>query len=615
MIQLNEEQKAAANFLNGIAAVHCGPGGGKTSTMTHRIGNLVKQGVNPSNILGLTFTRNAAQAMKEKLHTVLKEKASRVHLSTIHSFCMKLLKNEGMSFEILQGKEQIIFIKKIIRKRRIHIPTGMILREISLAKNNLVPLDEFEAIYEGDETMLQIAQVFREYEEGKKIRLLMDFDDLLTTTYELLENNPEIRQKYQETFTHILVDEFQDTNPAQMELLRLLIGNSNGKKSFWACGDDWQAIFAFTGASVGTILNFNTMYPDSEQFILKKNYRSTPQILKACMNLISHNVRKIEKSLVTENPQGEEPVVFHAETEEDEANLIALEILDMVERQRFRHKDIAVLYRNNFQSRAIEEVFTKEKIPYHIENGMNFYERREVKILLDYLKVIDNPNSEEGDEALKSIINIPNRYIGRKFISELEAFSIQNDKNLWDGLNFMTVEVPYLRHNVRVFTEILKPLIRDSPKMNPAEVIAVLRESLNYDEFICEDDIPSPDDAKTANINELQMVSSKYNDIKSLLKYTETFNNENSNDKDGVNLMTIHKSKGLEFPVVFLIGMVDGILPNRQGDIEEERRVAFVGMSRAMKILYLSCPKVLMGKKVKLSPFLDEIIDHQDLPY
>ena len=436
----------------------------------------------------------------------------------------------------------------------------------------------------------------------------MDFDDLLTSTYELLENNPETRQKYQESFTHILVDEFQDTNPAQMELLRLLIGNSNGKqKSFWACGDDWQAIFSFTGASVGTILNFNTIYPESEQFILKVNYRSTPQILKACISLISHNVKKIEKSLVTDNPQGEEPVVFHAETEEDEANLIALEIMDMTERERFRHKDIAVLYRNNFQSRAIEEVFTKEKIPYHIENGMNFYQRREVKILLDYLMVIDNPNSEEGDEALKCIINIPNRYIGRKFINELEGFSIQNNIHLWDALNAMHIDVPYLKHNIRVFTEILKPLIRDSAKMNPAEVIHILRESLNYDEYICEDDIPSPDDAKTANVNQLQIVSSKYNDIKSLLKYTETFNNENSNDKDGVNLMTIHKSKGLEFPVVFIIGLVQGILPNSQGDIEEERRVAFVGMSRAKTNLYLSYPKILMGKQVKMSQFLDEI--------
>ena len=608
MIKLNAEQQKAANFFNGIAAVHCGPGGGKTSTMTHRIGNLVNKGVNPTTILGLTFTRSAAQAMKEKLYTVLKEKASRVHLSTIHSFCMKVLRNEGLSFEILQGKEQIIFIKKIVRKNKINLPTGMILREISLAKNNLVPLDEFELLYEGDKTMMLIADVFREYEQGKKKRLLMDFDDLLTTTHDILKNNSEIRQKYQETWNHILVDEFQDTNPAQMELLRLLIGNSNGKKkSFWACGDDWQAIFAFTGASVGTILNFKTIYPESEQFILKVNYRSTPEILKACMNLISHNVRKIEKALVTENPQGEEPVVFHAETEEDEARLIALEILEMVEGERFRHKDIAVLYRNNFQSRAIEEAFTKEKIPYHIEKGMTFYQRREVKILLDYLRVIDNQNSEEGDEALKCIINIPNRYIGRQFTNELEAFSIKNNMHLWEGLNSMPIHVPYLKNNIRVFKEILNPLIRDAPKMNPAEVIHVLRETLNYDAYICEDDIPSPDDSKIANINQLQIISNKYKDIKSLLKYTETFSDELSKNENGVNLMTIHKSKGLEFPVVFLIGLVQGLLPSNQGDIEEERRVAFVGMSRAKTNLYLSYPKVLMGKQVKMSQFLEEI--------
>lgn len=615
MIQLNEEQKAAADFLNGIAAVHCGPGGGKTSTMTHRIGNLVKKGINPSTILGLTFTRSAAQAMKEKLYMVLKEKASRVHLSTIHSFCMKVLRNEGLSFEILQGKEQIIFIKKIVRKKRINLQTGMILREISLAKNNLVPLDEFAILYEGDETMMLISDIFQEYEQEKKKRLLMDFDDLLTTTYDILKNNPEIRQKYQATWNHILVDEFQDTNPAQMELLRLLIGNSSGKKkSFWACGDDWQAIFAFTGASVGTILNFNSIYPDSEQFILKVNYRSTPEILKSCMNLISHNVKKIEKTLVTENPQGEDPIVFHAETEEDEANLITLEILDMVERERFRHEDIAVLYRNNFQSRAIEEAFTRERIPYHIEKGMTFYQRREVKFLLDYMKVIDNPNSEEGDDALKCIINIPNRYIGRKFINELETFSIQHDIPLWKGLNSMPVDVPYLKHNLKVFKEILKPLIKDSPKMNPAEVIHILRETLAYDEYICEDDIPSPDDNQIANINQLQIVANKFKDIKSLLEYTETFSDELSKNEHGVNLMTIHKSKGLEFPVVFIIGLVQGLLPNSQADIEEERRVCFVGMSRAKTNLYLSFPKILMGKQTTQSQFLNEITEHQDLP-
>ena len=616
MTQLNAEQKAAAEFVNGIASVVAVPGSGKTLTMTHRIGNLVKQGVSPENILGLTFTRNAAQAMRDKLETVLEDTASRVHLSTIHSFCMKLLRSEGRSFQILQGKEQIIFIRKIMRKMKINnLPVGMILREISLAKSNLIQADEFHTLYEGDSTMLMVAEVFREYEQEKKKRLLMDFDDLLVETYRLLKKKDQVREKYKETWKHILVDEFQDTNPAQMEILQLLAGNSNGNQSsLWICGDDWQSIYAFTGASVGNILNFKNLFPDSSQFILKLNYRSTPQILKGCMNLIKHNVKKIEKTLETGNPQGEEPVVFDAANEEEEAIQIVNEIMDLVERKGYSHKEIGVLYRANFQSRVIEDAFAQHKIPYHIENGMNFYQRKEVKILLDYLTVINDPNSDEGDEALRNIINIPNRYIGRKFVTEVQEYSTQKDVHLWDGLKSIPIDVPYLKQNVRVFKGLLKPLIKDSPRMNPAEVIHILRESLNYEAYIAEDDIPSPDDSKIANINELQMVANKFDDIKSLLNYSETFKEELSNDENGVSLMTIHKSKGLEFPVIFLIGLVEGVLPNKQADIEEERRVCFVGMSRAMKLLYLTFPHTRMGKKVKRSSFLDEIMD-DELPY
>ena len=616
MMQLNSDQKAAAEFINGIASVVAIPGSGKTLTMTHRIGNLVKQGVSPESILGLTFTRNAAQAMKEKLETVLEETASKVLLSTIHSFCLKLLKNEGRSFEILHGKEQMIFIRKIMRKMRINnLNTGFIMGEISLAKSNLIDMDDFEILYEGDPTMLKVSEVFREYEQEKKKRMLLDFNDLLVETYQLLQRQTEIRKKYQGMWKHILVDEFQDTNPLQMAILQLLVGDSTGKQSsLWICGDDWQSIYSFAGASVGNILNFKNLFPDSSQFILKLNYRSTPQILKGCMNLIKHNVKKIEKVLETKNPQGDEPMIFDAANEEDEATMIANEIMDLITRKSFKYKEIGILYRANFQSRAIEDAFSQQKIPYHIENGMNFYQRKEVKVLLDYLAVINNPSSHEADEALKSIMNIPNRYIGRKFISEVEDFSIRKDVHLWDGLKSMPIEIPYLKQNVRIFTGLLKPLIKDSSRMNPAEIIHILRESLNYDAYIAEDDIPSPDDIKIANINELQMVANKFDDIKSLLKYTETFKDELSNDENGVSLMSIHKSKGLEFPVIFLIGMVEGILPNKQADIEEERRVCFVGMSRAMKLLYLTFPHTRMEKIVKRSSFLDEIMDHHDLP-
>ena len=607
MIELNKKQKTAAEFKNGIASVVAVPGSGKTLTMTYRIGNLVNSGVPPESILGLTFTRNAAQAMREKLTPVLNDQASRVNLSTIHSFCHYLLRNEGRHFEILHGKEQIRFIRKIMKKHRIrNVPLGLVVREIGLAKNNLISVEEFINLYEGDDTMLKIAAVYESYEDEKRKKLLMDFNDLLIETYTLLNEDKEVRKKYQQTYKHILVDEFQDTNPAQMQILNLLVNGENGA-SYWICGDDWQSIYAFTGASVSNILNFKKAYPRSKQFILDTNYRSTPQILGACLNLIQYNIRKIDKSLNTNNDDGDQVMVIEASNEEDEALKIVNEIKELAV-GGYRHKDIAVLYRANNQSQPVEEAFSKHHVPYHIENGTNFYQRTEVKILLDYLRFINNPISDEGDDALRCIINIPNRYIGRRFINELEDYSGKKDVHLYPGLKSMSIKVPYLRHNVKKFIDIVEPLIRDAKKIEPAEMIYLLREGLDYDRYITEDDVQSPDDSKIANIDQLQIAANKYHDIQALLNYTETFKEELSNDKNGVSLMTIHKSKGLEFPVVFVIGFVEGILPHKNGDIEEERRIAFVGLSRAMRLLYLSYSQKYMNRSVKKSTFLDEIL-------
>jgi len=618
MPQLNREQQDAASFLDGVCAVIAVPGSGKTLTMMERIGLLVKKhGIAPENILGLTFTRNAAEEMRHRLSFVLGDLASRVTLSTIHSFCHYLLRNEGYVFEILSGKEQIVFIRNIMKKLRIKdLSIGMVLREISLSKNNLISVEEFRDLYEEDLTMLKVGSVFEAYEREKSKNMLMDFDDLLIRTYETLKDSEEVREKYREIFKHLLVDEFQDTNPAQMEILKLLKGNSNGGSSFWVCGDDWQSIYAFTGASVGNILNFKEMFPGSEQFILSLNYRSTPQILKACQNLIRHNTRQIEKVLVADTQGGEEVIVIESSSEETEALNVVNEIRDMVERRNHLYREIAVLYRANFQSRVIEEAFCQHKIPYHIENGLNFYQRHEVKVLLDYLRVIHSPNSDEGDEALRSVINVPNRYIGRKFIQDLEKFSIKNDLHFYEGLKSMPIEIPYIRKNVKEFVKFLDPLAEQSQSLSPSELINLLRVSLDYDRFITDEDIPSPDDVKIANINQLQLAGTRFKNIGSFLEYTETFRDESVTDnRKGVNLMTIHKAKGLEFTVVFLIGLVEGIMPTKKGDIEEERRICFVGISRAMNLLYLCHSQTYLGQPAKKSLFLDEILgdaDNQD---
>ena len=607
---LNEQQKRAARFKDGICAVIAVPGAGKTTVMTTRIGILVKKhGVAPENILGLTFTRNAAEAMRLKLSLVLEELASRVHLATIHSFCYWLLKSEGVVFEIVSGKEQLVLIRKAMKDAGIKdLSTGMVLSEISLAKNNLISVQEFRDLYDSDRTMQKIAEVYETYDAEKKKKMLLDFDDLLVQTHKLLSENPEVREKYQSIFRHLLVDEFQDTNPAQYSILKLLMDGSTNGASFWVCGDDYQAIYAFTGASVANILNFKKTFPKSQEFILSVNYRSTPQIISACQNLISHNVRRIEKSMETRNKSGEDVVVLDCLSEEDEAKSVAEEVIDLTSKG-YQHKDIAVLYRANFQSRVIEEVFLQQKIPYKIENGMSFYQRREVKILLDYLRVIHAPESEEGDESLKGVINFPNRYIGRKFIGELERFAAKNGLHLYAALRSMPIELPYVRKNIKDMIQFLDPLMEQP--IEPWELISLLRGALDYDRLICEDEIPTPDDQQIANLNQLQLAASKYGDIASFLSYTDTFQGETANDKDGVSLLTIHRSKGLQFPVVFVIGLVEGILPSKRGDTEEERRICFVGISRAMKKLYLAHSFTYLGQSSKKSIFLDEILGNK----
>ncbi|MFC1816587.1 3'-5' exonuclease [Thermodesulfobacteriota bacterium] len=338
MSKLNPEQQLAANFRDGVCAVVAVPGSGKTKTMLERIGVLVGEyKIPPENILGLTFTRNAADEMRNRLVPVLGDLSTRVFLATIHSFCHTVLKDEGFVFEILFGKEQ---------------------------------------------------------------------------------------------------------------------------------------------------------------FILNLNYRSTPQILKACQNLIQHNIRQIHKTLETHNPAGDDVIVLESSSEETEAISVVNEINDLIKRKDFVYKDLAVLYRCNFQSRVIEEAFLEHKIPYHIENGLSFYDRREVKILLDYLRVIVNPESEASDEALPNILNVPNRYIGRKFIQELNQYSFKRDSYLYPALQSMPIKLPYIRVNVKEFIKFMDPLIEDADNMEPSDLINLLRVNLDYDRFITDEDIPSPDDVK-----------------------------------------------------------------------------------------------------------------------
>lgn len=405
----------------------------------------------------------------------------------------------------------------------------------------------------------------------------------------------------------MLVDEFQDTNPAQLEILKLLVGQPEKGSSFWICGDDWQAIFAFTRASVGNLLSFGKFFPQASQMVLDVNYRSTPQILQACQQLMGHNLKKIDKELTTVNPAGEEIRLINAESEEDETLHLVNEIMTLVGRKQFSYRDLAVLYRTNFQSRVVEEAFAKNKIPYRIEGGQNFFQRHEVRALLDYLALLTNPLSEAGDEALRHIINIPNRCLGRSFLKDLENYSLREGVHLYQGLKTMPLDIPYIKRNVKALVKLIDPLTRKVKKMEPDELLYLLREALDYDRYVTEDEVPSLDDLKLANLNQLQMAAARFSDIGAFLSYTQKFDEETGNDPEGVALMTIHKAKGLEFPVVFLIGLMDGPLPHKHGNLEKERRICFVAMSRAMKLLYVSYSGTYLGKEVEPSPFLTEM--------
>ncbi len=546
--------------------------------------------------------------MRRRLVPVLGELAQRVTLSTIHSWCHYLLRTEGKLFEIISGKEQFSFVRNLMKRKRMDISVGSLLREISLAKNNLIGVEEFRALYESDKNMQKIADIYESYEKEKAKKCLLDFDDLLLETYFLLNTNDAIRDKYASRYHHVLIDEFQDTNPVQLEIIKLIVDQDHNEgKSYWVAGDDWQSIYSFAGASVNNILNFQSTFQQSKLFILNVNYRSTPQILKACQNLIHHNVRKIEKTLKTDNENGEEVIILESSSEEGEGLNLVNEIRDLIDQKGYQYKDVAVLYRANFQSRVVEETFAQMKIPYHIENGLNFYQRSEVRYILEYLRLILNPDSEDGDEALKSVLNVPNRYISRKFIQELAEFSNKTNVHLFQGLKSMPVDLPYLRKNVKDFISFISPLADYAPNLNPVEVIQLLRSQLDYDRFITDEDIPTPDDVKVANLNQLQLSAARYSSIESFLEYTDSFDEQMSNDKEGVALMTIHKAKGLEFPIVFVIGLVEGITPTKKGDMEEERRIVFVAISRAMKILYISFSHTFLGQAVKKSLFIDEI--------
>lgn len=612
MQKLNDQQRAATEFLEGTAIVVAVPGSGKTLTMIHRIANLVEVGTSPENIIGLTFTKNAAMTMKQRLLPLLGKQAHRVTLSTIHALCYRILRNEGKPINLMNDLDRTIIIQRIINNLKVpELTAGLALGEISLAKTSLISPERYIDINGHDPCLRDLGKVYQKYEIEKDKKGVVDFEDLLTDTYRLLTADDEILDKYQDIFRHVLIDEYQDTNRAQLEIVKILIDGS-GVRSLFVVGDDSQTIYSFTGASIDNVIHFKKTFPDAQEFRLTLNYRSTPQILNACRNLISYNKKKIDKDLVTANDNGEKIILMDAASGEDEAQLIANEIKGLSARS-FAYKDMVILYRANFQSRAIEESLLKENIPYRLESGQNFYQRREIRCLIDYLQVINDPYSDKGDKALLNILNVPNRYLGNRFKQDLVHYAANNAMHLIDALGKMPCSIAFEQKNAKEFNHLVDILQREAIDLTPSETLGLIRSVLDYDNKITESDILQPDDPKIANIEQLQQVAEKHDNLSSFLEYVGKFQQQQkdkvpSNGKE-VRLMTIHKSKGMEFQIVFIAGMVDNILPMGKGDLEEERRIAYVGMSRASAMLHLSYAHQYNGRAAQISPFLNEIHD------
>ncbi|MCD6306558.1 MAG: UvrD-helicase domain-containing protein, partial [Deltaproteobacteria bacterium] len=490
----------------------------------------------------------------------------------------------------------------------LDLDAGRVGSILSLSKNQLLDAEGFSR--EADNPfMMKVAEAFSLYEQWKERDRLLDYDDLLLRCWKLLKKDRKARKRYQHRFAHILVDEFQDTNLAQLEIIRLLTPPQN---NLFVVGDDWQSIYGWRGAVPENIIEFNDTFPNATTIKLEQNYRSTKTIVQRSNQLISFNKMRTEKKVWTENRKGKEVKVFKAEGPEQEASLILQELKSLVDDNGTRYRDVSILYRTNAQSRALEDECIRQKIPYQVVGSLGFYDRREIKDMIAYLKLIHDLND---DDALLRIINVPPRYLGRAFVRELEREAALKKQSLFVSLGGWFSR-PYMRRNSVEFQEFILKLRQfyERKKTTLPDLVKKIRARTDYDAFICKDEEVSPDDSRIQNLNELEASLSRFQSVEDFLFYVDQLQSSRKDvkqDHDQVNLMTLHKSKGLEFPVVFLVGCSQGLLPHHKalddGGIEEERRLCYVGMTRAMERLYISYPGTYQGKPVGISQFLKEV--------
>ncbi|MDF2876410.1 MAG: pcrA, partial [Sporomusa sp.] len=604
-------------------------GSGKTKVLTSRIANLLAQGVAPYNILAITFTNKAAAEMKERVTGIVGLAARDIWLSTFHAFCAKFLRMEienlggyNRNFVIYDASDSQTLVKNCIKELNLDdkqfTPNG-VQSTISNAKNALQDVREFTSQADNFYN-LKVAEVYKLYQSKLKVHNALDFDDLLMLSVELLEYNAMVREKYQDKFHYILIDEYQDTNRAQYLLARTLAAKY---RNLCVVGDVDQSIYAWRGADIQNILDFETDYPDAKVIKLEQNYRSTQTILDAANAVIEHNCNRKAKSLWTDNQAGDTITHYLAMDERDEARYIADNIIKLNTVYRTPYKDIAILYRTNAQSRVIEEGLRNGAIPYTMVGGLRFYDRKEIKDIMAYIKLVFNPADAI---SLLRIINVPRRGIGDTTIGRLADYAAKNNVPLFDAVSNPDL-VPGLTARAKNQLESLAALIFNLMACQHTLAVAdlvekVMRDSGYLAELEADDDPQS--ETRIENLKELKSDAKKFaeneadNTLENFLSHvallTDTDKSEESDDR--VTVMTLHSAKGLEFPTVFLAGLEEGIFPHvrtlmDEREVEEERRLCYVGITRAERKLFISNARqrMIYGNSVCYSPsrFLDEI--------
>ena len=604
---LNDRQKEAVLATEGPCLVIAGAGSGKTKVLTHKIAYDIANGVKPWNILAITFTNKAANEMKERIEKLIGDDAKDVWMGTFHSICVRILRRYidrigyKSDFVIFDTSDQRTLVKECLKTLKIDdklFTDRAVLSEISNGKNEMLEPKAYSVKYAGDFRKEKIAQIYELYQSKLKENNAIDFDDIINFTIKILTDNPDVLEYYTEKFKYVLVDEYQDTNKAQFTLVSLFASRYG---NITAVGDNDQGIYSFRGADITNILNFERDFPGTKIIKLEQNYRCTGNILKAANAVIKHNENKYDKKLWTENEEGHIPCIYSGEDEYDEARYIVEQINHLKTEEYYKYSDFTVLYRMNAQSRAIEDILMREQIPYKVIGGLKFYERKEIKDIIAYLRLIHNT---ADNLSLRRIINEPKRGIGKTSLDKIQEISDKTGISMYEIIkNAQEYDLNRVYVSSRDFINQIEELRNKKDELKISDLIKQTLKDTGYTKAL---ELENSVEAETRieNLEEFLTVAIEFEEESAdntLAEFLENITLSSDIDnleeqEDSVTLMTLHSAKGLEFPVVFLVGMEEGIFPGYKSigepkELEEERRLFYVGITRAKQYLYLTCAK------------------------